>query len=429
MTPLSHSLFKKKYIQKKGEIKMGRKKELKKAIKAVEKIKNIDPAVKRYFIIAELESVDKDLPKGEYKEKLEKILQSYSHWDEKLEEKEEPKVKGPFFTKNPISIHTDLSEITRMFCYNDGTKINSGDIYLINAHQYDYGFVNDIMVDLCKKILAYYDCDDVDLKYNFTSNENVGTFFEFMINSKRIREEDGRFLSIPRISNPVVNELKKQLDEKLKNVIDSSLKKSSIDTPKVVFIDNISDIVKGPDDGIKIKEFFSDYGKEYDCIFICYTTDFTMMKFLLNGIDRKISIVKNNTEKIDSKEDDDAPLIMPLKKDEKKESISKAEQQRRAKAEAIEVYEEYVAENFIFTGNEKDIIFVADYYDECQKMCEDKEVMKLSRITIYEKLVSLAKKEGKEIKRKHKHFTNFKIGNEIVKDMTRRVITGIARKN
>ena len=407
---------------------MGRKKELKKAIKAVEKIKNIDPAVKRYFIIAELESVDKDLPKGEYKEKLEKILQSYSHWDEKPEEKEEPKVKGPFFTKNPISIHTDLSEITRMFCYNDGTKINSGDIYLINAHQYDYGFVNDIMVDLCKKILSYYDCDDVDLKYNFTSNENVGTFFEFMINSKRIREEDGRFLSIPRISNPVVNELKKQLDEKLKNVIDSSLKKSSIDTPKVVFIDNISDIVKGPDDGIKIKEFFSDYGKEYDCIFICYTTDFTMMKFLLNGIDRKISIVKNNTEKIDSKEDDDAPLIMPLKKDEKKETISKAEQQRRAKAEAIEVYEEYVAKNFIFTGNEKDIIFVADYYDECQKMCEDKGVMKLSRITIYEKLVSLAKKEGKEIKRKHKHFTNFKIGNEIVKDMTRRVITGIARK-
>ena len=51
---------------------MGRKKELKKAIKAVEKIKNIDPAVKRYFIIAELESVDKDLPKGEYKEKIKK---------------------------------------------------------------------------------------------------------------------------------------------------------------------------------------------------------------------------------------------------------------------------------------------------------------------------------------------------------------------
>ena len=161
---------------------MGRKKELKKAIKAVEKIKNIDPAVKRYFIIAELESVDKDLPKGEYKEKLEKILQSYSHWDEKPEEKEEPKVKGPFFTKNPISIHTDLSEITRMFCYNGGTKINSGDIYLVNAHQYDYGFVNDIMVDLCKKILSYYDGDDVDLKYNFTSNENVGAFFYFMIN-------------------------------------------------------------------------------------------------------------------------------------------------------------------------------------------------------------------------------------------------------
>lgn len=408
---------------------MGRKKELKKAIKAVEKIKNIDPAVKRYFIIAELESVDKDLPKGEYKEKLEKILQSYSHWDEKPEEKEEPKVKGPFFTKNPISIHADLSEITRMFCYNDETKINSGDIYLINAHQYDYGFVNDIMVDLCKKILSYYDCDDVDLKYNFTSNENVGKFFEFMINSKRIREEDGRFLSIPRISNPVVNELKKQLDEKLKNVIDSSLKKSSIDTPKVVFIDNISDIVKGPDDGIKIKEFFSDYSKEYDCIFICYTTDFTMMKFLLNGIDRKISIVKNNTEKIDSREDDDVPLIMPLKKDEKKTTVTKREQQRRAKAEAIEVYEEYVAENFIFTGNEKDTIFVADYYGECQKMCEDKGVMKLSRKDIYEKLVSLAEKEGKEINRKHKHFTNFKIGNETVKDMTRRVITGIARKN
>ena len=406
---------------------MGRKKELKKAIKAVEKIKNIDPAVKRYFIIAELESVDKDLPKGEYKEKLEKILQSYSHWDEKPEEKEEPKVKGPFFTKNPISIHTDLSEITRMFCYNDGTKINSGDIYLINAHQYDYGFVNDIMVDLCKKILAYYDCDDVDLKYNFTSNENVGTFFEFMTNSKRIREEDGRFLSIPRISNPVVNELKKQLDEKLKNVIDSSLKKSSIDTPKVVFIDNISDIVKSPDDGIKIKEFFSDYGKEYDCIFICYTTDFTMMKFLLNGIDRKISLVKNNTEKIDSREEDDAPLIMPLKKDEKKTTVTKREQQRRAKAEAIEVYEEYVAENFIFTGNEKDIIFVADYYNECQKMCEDKGVMKLSRKDIYEKLVSLAEKEGKEIKRKNKHLY-FKTGSETVKDTNRRVIAGITRK-
>ena len=406
---------------------MGRKKELKKAIKAVEKIKNIDPAVKRYFIIAELESVDKDLPKGEYKEKLEKILQSYSHWDEKPEEKEEPKVKGPFFTKNPISIHTDLSEITRMFCYNDGTKINSGDIYLINAHQYDYGFVNDIMVDLCKKILAYYDCDDVDLKYNFTSNENVGTFFEFMTNSKRIREEDGRFLSIPRISNPVVNELKKQLDEKLKNVIDSSLKKSSIDTPKVVFIDNISEIVKSPDDGIKIKEFFSDYGKEYDCIFICYTTDFTMMKFLLNGIDRKISLVKNNTEKIDSREEDDAPLIMPLKKDEKKTTVTKREQQRRAKAEAIEVYEEYVAENFIFNKKEKDIIFVADYYNECQKMCEDKGVMKLSRKDIYEKLVSLAEKEGKEIKRKNKHLY-FKTGSETVKDTNRRVIAGITRK-
>ena len=405
---------------------MGRKKELKKAIKAVEKIKNIDPAVKRYFIIAELESVDKNLPKGEYKEKLEKILQSYSHWDEKPEEKEEPKVKGPFFTKNPTSIHTDLSEITRMFCYNIETKINSGDIYLVNAHQYDYGFVNDIMVDLCKKILSYFDCDDVDLKYNFTSNENVGTFFEFMINSKRIREEDGRFLSIPRISNPVVNELKKQLDEKLKNVIDSSLKKSSIDTPKVVFIDNISDIVKSPDDGRKIKEFFSDYGKEYDCIFICYTTDFTMMKFLLNGVDRKISIVKNDTEKIDS--NDDAPLIMPLKKDEKKENISKCEQQRRSKAETIEAYETYVADNFVFTGNEKDTIFVSDFYEECQKMCEDKGLIRLTRNIIYDTLVSLAEKEGKEIKRKNKHLY-FKTGSETVKDTNRRVITGIARKN
>lgn len=406
---------------------MGRKKELKKAIKAVEKIKNIDPAVKRYFIIAELESVDKDLPKGEYKEKLEKILQSYSHWDEKPEEKEEPKVKGPFFTKNPISIHTDLSEITRMFCYNGGTKINSGDIYLVNAHQYDYGFVNDIMVDLCKKILSYYDCDDVDLKYNFTSNENVGAFFNFMINSKRIREEDGRFLSIPRISNPVVNELKKQLDEKLKKVIDSSLKKSSMDAPKVVFIDNISDIVKTLDDGKEAKGFFSECGNKYDCIFVCYTTNITMMKLLLNGVDEKISLHKKNIEEVKST-DDEAPLKIGIeKKDEK--TISRDEQQRRAKEEALKVYETYVKDNFIFTGNEEDIIFVADYYDECQKMCEDIGVMKLSRNAIYEKLVSLAEKEGKEIKRKYKHLTNSKTGSETVKDTNRKVITGIKRKN
>lgn len=412
---------------------MGRKKELKKAIKAVEKIKNIDPAVKRYFIIAELESVDKNLPKGEYKEKLEKILQSYSHWNEEPEEKEEARVKGPFFTKNPITIHSDLSDLTRLFCYNDGTKINSGDIYLVNAHHYDYGFLNDIMFDLCNKILTYCDCDEVGLNYTFTSNENTRAFFELMTNTKRINFEENREDTLVPLT-PIVQEVEKDktdktdTKERLKDVIESKLKNSSIDIPKVMFIDNISDIVKTLDDGKEAKEFFSECGNKYDCIFICYTTDFTLMKFLLNGVNRKLSIVKNNTEKIDSREDDDAPLIMPLKKDEKKETITKAEQQRRAKAEAIEVYEEYVAENFIFTGNEKDIIFVADYYDECQKMCEDKGVMKLSRITIYEKLVSLAEKEGKEIKRKHKHFTNFKIGSEIVKDMTRRVITGIARK-
>ena len=403
---------------------MGRKKELKKAIKAVEKIKNIDPAVKRYFIIAELESVDKDLPKGEYKEKLEKILQSYSHWDEKPEEKEEAKTKGPFFTKNPITIHSDLTDLTRLFCYNDGSKLNSGDIYLVNLYQYDYGLINDIIVDLANKILTYYDCGEVGLNYTFTSNENTGAFFELMTNTKRINFEENKEDTLVPLT-PIVQEVEKDTKERLKDVIESKLKNSSIDIPKVMFIDNISDIVKTLDDGKEAKEFFSECGNKYDCIFVCYTSKITMMKLLMNAVDDHSSLHKKNTEDAKSSVDN-----IPLNKGtKKKETITKAEQQRRAKAEAIEVYEEYVAENFIFTGDEKDIIFVVDYYDECQKMCEDKGVMKLSRKVIYEKLVSLAEKEGNEIKRKHKHFTNFKIGNETVKDMTRRVITGIARKN
>ena len=406
---------------------MGRKKELKKAIKAVEKIKNIDPAVKRYFIIAELESVDKDLPKEKYKEKLEKILQSYSHWNEKPEEKEEPKVEGPFFTKNPISIHTDLSEITRMFCYNDGAKINSGDIYLVNAHQYDYGFVNDIMIDLSNKILTYYDCSEVGLNYTFTSNENTGAFFELMTNTKRINfEEENEDITVPL--TPILREVEKDATdakERLKDIIESKLKNSSIDIPKVMFIDNISDIVKTLDDGKEVKEFFSECGNKYDCIFVCYTTRITMMKLLLNTtVDDQSSLHKKNAEEVKSSVD-----TIPLNKGtKKKETIAKAEQQRIAKAEALNVYETYVNDNFIFTGNEKNTIFVSDFYEECQKMCEDKGVMKLSRKDIYEKLVSLAEKEGKEIKRKNKHLY-FKTGSETVKDTNRRVITGIARKN
>ena len=425
---MTHSLFKKKYIQKKGEIKMGRKKELKKAIKAVEKIKNIDPAVKRYFIIAELESVDKDLPKEKYKEKLEKILQSYSHWNEKPEEKEEPKVEGPFFTKNPITIHTDLSEITRMFCYNDGAKINSGDIYLVNAHQYDYGFVNDIMIDLSNKILTYYDCSEVGLNYTFTSNENTGAFFELMTNTKRINfEEENEDITVPL--TPILREVEKDATdakERLKDIIESKLKNSSIDIPKVMFIDNISDIVKTLDDGKEVKEFFSECGNKYDCIFVCYTTRITMMKLLLNTtVDDQSSLHKKNAEEVKSSVD-----TIPLNKGtKKKETITKAEQQRIAKAEALNVYETYVNDNFIFTGNEKDTIFVSDFYEECQKMCEDIGVMKLSRNDIYEKLVSLAEKEGKEIKRKYKHLTNSKTGSETVKDTNRKVIVGIARKN
>ena len=400
---------------------MGRKKELKKAIKAVEKIKNIDPAVKRYFIIAELESVNKDLPKGEYKEKLEKILQSYSHWDEKPEEKEEAKTKGPFFTKNPITIHSDLTDLTRLFCYNDGSKLNSGDIYLVNCHQYDYGFLNDIIVDLSNKILTYYDCSEVDLNYTFTSNENTGAFFELMRNTKRINfEEDNGDTIVPL--TPVLREVEKDTKdtkERLKEIIESKLKNSSIDIPKVMFIDNISDIVKTLDDGKEVKEFFSECGNKYDCIFVCYTTNITMMKLLLNGVDEKISLHKKNTEEV-------APLKIGIeKKDEK--TISKDEQQRRVKEEALKVYETYVKDNFIFTGNEEDIIFVADFYEECQKMCEDKGVIKLSRKAIYEKLVSLAEKEGKEIKRKNKHLY-FKTGSETVKDTNRRVIAGITRK-
>lgn len=399
---------------------MGRKKELKKAIKVVEKIKNIDPAVKRYFIIAELESVDKDLPKGEYKEKLEKILQSYSHWNKEPEEKEEARVKGPFFTKNPITIHSDLSDLTRLFSYNDGTKINSGDIYLVNAHQYDYGFVNDIMIDLCNKILTYCECSEVGLNYTFTSNENTGAFFELMTNTKRINfEENNEDTLVPL--TPIVQEVEKDktdAKERLEDVIESKLKNSSIDIPKVMFIDNISDIVKTLDDGKEAKEFFSECGNKYDCIFVCYTTNITMMKLLLNGVDEKISLHKKNTEEV-------APLKIGTKK---KETITKAEQQRRAKAEALNVYKTYVNDNFIFTGNEKDTIFVSDFYEECQKMCEDKGVMKLSRKVIYDKLVSLAEKEGKEIKRKYKHLTNFKTGSETIKDTTWRVITGITRK-
>ena len=400
---------------------MGRKKELKKAIKAVEKIKNIDPAVKRYFIIAELESVDKNLPKGEYKEKLEKILHSYSLWNEKPEEKEEPKVKGPFFTKNPITIHSDLSDLTRLFSYNDGTKINSGDIYLVNAHQYDYGFVNDIMIDLCNKILTYCECSEVGLNYTFTSNENTGAFFELMTNTKRINfEENNEDTLVPL--TPIVQEVEKDktdAKERLEDVIESKLKNSSIDIPKVMFIDNISDIVKTLDDGKEAKEFFSECGNKYDCIFVCYTTNITMMKLLLNGVDEKISLHKKNTEEV-------APLKIGIeKKDEK--TISKDEQQRRVKEEALKVYETYVKDNFIFTANEEDIIFVADFYEECQKMCEDKGVIKLSRKAIYEKLVSLAEKEGKEIKRKNKHLY-FKTGSETVKDTNRRVIAGITRK-
>lgn len=409
---------------------MGRKKELKKAIKAVEKIKNIDPAVKRYFIIAELESVDKNLPKGEYKEKLEKILQSYSHWNEEPEEKEEARVKGPFFTKNPITIHSDLSDLTRLFCYNDGTKINSGDIYLVNAHQYDYGFLNDIMIDLCNKILTYCDCDEVGLNYTFTSNENTGAFFELMTNTKRINFEENREDTLVPLT-PIVQEVEKDktdTKERLKNVIESKLKNSSIDIPKVMFIDNISDIVKTLDDGKEAKEFFSECGNKYDCIFICYTTKITMMKLLMNAVDDHSSLHKKNTEEVKSFVDN-----IPLNKGtKKKETITKAEQQRRAKAEAINVYKTYVNDNFIFTGNEKDTIFVFDFYEECQKMCEDKGVMKLSRIVMYEKLASLAEKEGKEIKRRkrrYKHLTNSKTGTVTVKDTIRTVITGIARKN
>ena len=406
---------------------MGRKKELKKAIKAVEKIKNIDPAVKRYFIIAELESVDKNLPKGEYKEKLEKILQSYSHWNEKPEEKEEPKVKGPFFTKNPITIHTDLSDLTRLFCYNDGSKLNSGDIYLVNAHQYDYGFVNDIMIDLSNKILTYCDCSEVGLNYTFTSNENTRAFFELMTNTKRINfEEENEDIVVPL--TPILREVEKDatdIKERLKDIIESKLKNSSIDIAKVMFIDNISDIVKTLDDGKEVKEFFSECGNKYDCIFVCYTTKITMMKSLLNVVDDQSSLHKKNTEEVKSSVD-----TIPLNKGtKKKETITKAEQQRRAKVEALNVYKTYVNDNFIFTGNEKDTIFVSDFYEECQKMCEDKGVMKLSRKVIYDKLVSLAEKEGKEIKRKYKHLTNFKTGSETIKDTTWRVITGITRKN
>lgn len=406
---------------------MGRKKELKKAIKAVEKIKNIDPAVKRYFIIAELESVDKNLPKGEYKEKLEKILQSYSHWNEKPEEKEEPKVKGPFFTKNPITIHTDLSDLTRLFCYNDGSKLNSGDIYLVNAHQYDYGFVNDIMIDLSNKILTYCDCSEVGLNYTFTSNENTRAFFELMTNTKRINfEEENEDITVPL--TPILREVEKDatdVKERLKDIIESKLKNSSIDIAKVMFIDNISDIVKTLNDGKEVKEFFSECGNKYDCIFVCYTTKITMMKSLLNVVDDQSSLHKKNTEEVKSSVD-----TIPLNKGtKKKETITKAEQQRRAKVEALNVYKTYVNDNFIFTGNEKDTIFVSDFYEECQKMCEDKGVMKLSRKVIYDKLVSLAEKEGKEIKRKYKHLTNFKTGSETIKDTTWRVITGITRKN
>ena len=405
---------------------MGRKKELKKAIKAVEKIKNIDPAVKRYFIIAELESVDKNLPKGEYKEKLEKILQSYSHWNEKPEEKEEPKVEGPFFTKNPISIHTDLSDLTRLFCYNEGSKLNSGDIYLVNAHQYDYGFVNDIMIDLSNKILTYCDCSEVGLNYTFTSNENTRAFFELMTNTKRINfEEENEDITVPL--TPILREVEKDatdVKERLKDIIESKLKNSSIDIAKVMFIDNISDIVKTLDDGKEVKEFFSECGNKYDCIFVCYTTKITMMKVLLNALDDQSSLHKKNTEEVKSSVD-----TIPLNKGtKKKETITKAEQQRRAKAEALDVYKTYVNDNFIFTGNEKDTIFVSDFYEECQKMCEDKGVMKLSRKVIYDKLVSLAEKEGKEIKRKYKHLTNFKTGSETIKDTTWRVIAGITRK-
>ena len=406
---------------------MGRKKELKKAIKAVEKIKNIDPAVKRYFIIAELESVDKNLPKGEYKEKLEKILQSYFHWNEKPEEKEGAKVKGPFFTKNPITIHTDLSDLTRLFCYNDGSKLNSGDIYLVNAHQYDYGFVNDIMIDLSNKILTYCDCSEVGLNYTFTSNENTRAFFELMTNTKRINfEEENEDITVPL--TPILREVEKDatdVKERLKDIIESKLKNSSIDIAKVMFIDNISDIVKTLDDGKEVKEFFSECGNKYDCIFVCYTTKITMMKSLLNVVDDQSSLHKKNTEEVKSSVD-----TIPLNKGtKKKETITKAEQQRRAKVEALNVYKTYVNDNFIFTGNEKDTIFVSDFYEECQKMCEDKGVMKLSRKVIYDKLVSLAEKEGKEIKRKYKHLTNFKTGSETIKDTTWRVITGITRKN
>ena len=405
---------------------MGRKKELKKAIKAVEKIKNIDPAVKRYFIIAELERVDKDLPKGEYKEKLEKILHSYSLWNEKPEEKEEPKVKGPFFTKNPITIYTDLSDLTRLFCYNDGSKLNSGDIYLVNAHQYDYGFINDIMIDLSNKILTYCDCSEVGLNYTFTSNENTRAFFELMTNTKRINfEEENEDITVPL--TPILREVEKDatdVKERLKDIIESKLKNSSIDIAKVMFIDNISDIVKTLDDGKEVKEFFAECGNKYDCIFVCYTTKITMMKLLLNALDDQSSLHKKNTEEVKSSVD-----TIPLNKGtKKKETITKAEQQRRAKAEALNVYKTYVNDNFIFTGNEKDTIFVSDFYEECQKMCEDKGVMKLSRKVIYDKLVSLAEKEGKEIKRKYKHLTNFKTGSETIKDTTWRVITGITRK-
>ena len=57
---------------------MGKKKDLKKAIKSLDSIKE-DAKIKRYQIIEQLENVDASLSNEEYKEVLQKVIDVNLH--------------------------------------------------------------------------------------------------------------------------------------------------------------------------------------------------------------------------------------------------------------------------------------------------------------------------------------------------------------
>ena len=377
---------------------MGKKKDLKKAIKSLDSIKE-DAKIKRYQIIEQLENVDTALSNEEYKEVLQKVIDVNLHPEESYGVTS-LRLKDMVVHSDKPMVYDNLSYLTRLFAYRDYTFIDSGDIFLLDSENYGYLELIDIIIHISDKMKLL--CSEVlttSLHNIFSTHNRAEECFDKV-------EDSGRGCLAPRINKMDNGDTTTNattingLDETISYLINQDKLKNGKESDVIFFfINNICDAIHSYKDISDAINIFKKYAEDYNCIFICYidTSEYLNIDFRsFVGMVRSINTfgyrLENNVDNSVFEERKDDSNELP--------AIKKPIDEYSEENHRMTYFKNFLNKNYEITGSKDDFVFTENLYTEYEISCEVNFEKPLRKQVIY-KLIRACSGEKEVIRLSH----------------------------